>query len=276
MKIGVSNSCTGFFPVRRTFEIAEELGLDRVELYYPWLLSKRRLKRIRDDYPDILLGFHAPFCHGLREFWQAVWGDVRKRGRSFLDGFLLTPLWTALSGIGSWNFRRTLQLAKKMGVYVNLHTEAVESSPEKVILFLMAFKRKWGTPLLVENSWAGRATGSQMAVVFAHAIGASGTTFDPVHAGRAGEDLFEAYETMKQGPGGIQVVHFSDWGGGAKEHLVPGDGILPLKKLLQTLAGDGFEGTFVIELFPTFNKRKAQDKVERTRDFILEHGSARA
>ncbi|HEU5349179.1 MAG TPA: sugar phosphate isomerase/epimerase, partial [Ktedonobacterales bacterium] len=77
-----------------------------------------------------------------------------------------------------------------------------------------------------------------------------GVTLDTCHVGANGEDLMAIYEVVRPL---LRNVHLSDARGTgqyAQTHVMPGEGDLPLKELLATMARDGYDGLITMELHP--------------------------
>ena len=77
-----------------------------------------------------------------------------------------------------------------------------------------------------------------------------GVTLDTCHAGANGDDLLAVYEAARPL---LRNVHLSDASGSgpkARTHVMPGEGDLPLRALLETMAADGYDGLVTMELHP--------------------------
>jgi sugar phosphate isomerase/epimerase len=95
-------------------------------------------------------------------------------------------------------------------------------------------------------------------------------TFDTTHIGTWGLDLLEVYGRLKER---IIHVHLSDFDG--REHLLPGDGHLPLAEFLKQLVQDGFEDTITLEVGPEVLEAEDEGRVlahlRQARRFLREH-----
>lgn len=77
-----------------------------------------------------------------------------------------------------------------------------------------------------------------------------GITLDTCHVGANGEDLLAVYEVVRPL---LRNVHLSDArrvSQHVQTHIMPGEGDLPLKELLATMARDGYDGLITLELHP--------------------------
>jgi len=77
-----------------------------------------------------------------------------------------------------------------------------------------------------------------------------GLTFDTCHAGACHEDILLDYELARPL---LRNVHLNDlvWRNGQPHtHLAPGDGVLPLRELVERLARDRYDGLVTVELHP--------------------------
>lgn len=106
---------------------------------------------------------------------------------------------------------------------------------------------------------------------FAHECGC-GITLDTCHAGANQEDLLASYEIVRPL---LRNIHLSDvrWiNGRPRTHVMPGEGTLPLRELLVTLARDGYDGLVTLELHPRevrlFNRGRAERRLRQALDFM--------
>ncbi len=73
----------------------------------------------------------------------------------------------------------------------------------------------------------------------------SALVLDTTHFGTWGTDILAVYELLKAR---IIHLHLSDYDG--REHRLPGQGHLPLARLLQRMSADGYRGLIVVETCP--------------------------
>jgi sugar phosphate isomerase/epimerase len=77
-----------------------------------------------------------------------------------------------------------------------------------------------------------------------------GITFDTCHAGASREDILRDYDLVRPL---LRNIHLSDviWRDGQpRTHVIPGDGVLPLRAFMERLAQDGYDGLVTLELHP--------------------------
>jgi sugar phosphate isomerase/epimerase len=99
-----------------------------------------------------------------------------------------------------------------------------------------------------------------------------GITLDTCHSGANGEDLLASYEAVRPL---LRNVHLSDvqWRGGRPcTHRLPGEGHLPLDRLLQRMAADSYDGLVTLEIHPLkagpFSRDEAARRLGQALDFI--------
>jgi sugar phosphate isomerase/epimerase len=111
-------------------------------------------------------------------------------------------------------------------------------------------------------------------VPYAQARGC-GLTLDTCHSAAGHEDVLLTYEAMRPL---LRNVHLNDmrWVHGRPHtHMVPGDGELPMRDLLQRLAASGYDGLVTVELHPRqvgwwgpSSLRRAEDALGRGLAFM--------
>jgi sugar phosphate isomerase/epimerase len=105
-----------------------------------------------------------------------------------------------------------------------------------------------------------------------------GITFDTCHAGANGQDLLACYDMLKPA---LRNVHLSDvvWRDGEPHtHRLPGEGQLPLDRLLQRMAADGYTGLVTLEVHPLhagpFSRVQAARRLGRALDYVRRYTAA--
>jgi sugar phosphate isomerase/epimerase len=103
----------------------------------------------------------------------------------------------------------------------------------------------------------------------------AGITLDTCHAGANREDLLAAYAIVRPL---LRNIHLSDvvWQAGRPlTHRMPGEGELPLARLLQTLAADGYDGLVTVELHPAqagaWSRAQAARRMGQALAFVRQH-----
>ncbi len=99
-----------------------------------------------------------------------------------------------------------------------------------------------------------------------------GVTLDTCHVGANGEDLLAVYEVVRPL---LMNVHLSDArriGQHAQTHIMPGEGDLPLRELLATMARDGYDGLITLELHPRevgfIGRKRNLARLRQGREFV--------
>lgn len=102
-----------------------------------------------------------------------------------------------------------------------------------------------------------------------------GITLDTCHVGANGEDLLDAYTLVRPL---LRNIHLSDviWRDGRPvTHQMPGEGELPLARLLRRLADDDYSGLVTIEIHPlqagTFNLAHTERRLGQALAFVRQH-----
>jgi sugar phosphate isomerase/epimerase len=100
-----------------------------------------------------------------------------------------------------------------------------------------------------------------------------GVTLDTCHVGANGEDLLAVYEVVRPL---LKNVHLSDarhiGGQHVRTHIMPGEGELPLRELLATMARDGYDGLITLELHPRevgfIGRKRNLERLRTAREFV--------
>lgn len=99
-----------------------------------------------------------------------------------------------------------------------------------------------------------------------------GVTFDTCHAGANHEDILRDYELVRPL---LRNIHLSDvvWRDSKpRTHVIPGDGALALRALMERLARDGYDGLVTLELHPRElglpGRASAERALGRSLDFM--------
>jgi sugar phosphate isomerase/epimerase len=99
-----------------------------------------------------------------------------------------------------------------------------------------------------------------------------GVTFDTCHAGANGQDVLDCYEVLKPV---LRNVHLSDveWRGSSPHtHRLPGEGQLPLDRLLQRMAADDYRGLVTLEVHPlkagALRREQAVRRMSRALEYV--------
>ncbi len=225
------------------FELAARLGYDGVEVMVttdPVSQDMEALRRLSDYHQVPIVAVHAP-CLLLT---QRVWG---------------TEPWPKLV--------RARDVAEGLGattVVVHPPFRWQRDYARDFVSGIAAMADETDVRFAVENMFPLRARGrtitpyapdwSPVEEDYRH------FTLDLSHTSVSGSNALEMAAAMGDR---LAHVHIADGLGSAKdEHLVPGRGNQPCAQLLETLAGQGFDGLVVVEI----NTRRAASPADREAD----------
>jgi sugar phosphate isomerase/epimerase len=242
-KIALSTASTYPESTAAAFEMAARLGYDGVEIMVwtdPVSQDPQALRRLVDYHGIPILAIHSP-CLLLT---QRVWG---------------TDPWAKL--------QRARSVAEGLGASTVVVHPPFRWQREYARDFVEGIDRmanETDVRFAVENMFPLRARGREVSAYapdwspiddeYRH------VTLDLSHTSVSRSDAL----TMAADLGDRLVhVHMADGMGSAKdEHLVPGRGTQPCAELLERLAGNGFDGTVVVEI----NTRRAESRAQRETD----------
>jgi sugar phosphate isomerase/epimerase len=136
------------------------------------------------------------------------------------------------------------------------------------------FEAEEAVIMAVENMPVKRLLGRELDIYTLNQVEFLATlphlTLDTTHLGTRGLDPLAVYEQLKER---VAHVHLSDFK--EQEHLLPGDGHLPLGQLLQRLAHDGYGGAVTIELGPEAlhaeDEARVKERLHQAVAFCREH-----
>ena len=261
MDILFSTGCLYEYPMSEVFQIAKTAGYDGIELLISHSncnVETGRIQEISDEYGIPILSLHSPFlmCEGWGGFWDRIW-------RSLVMAMELS--------IPLVNFHPPTSLIPRhhldgqLSEYIKVYKELIKDSSITLTIenlpTIATFRRSFINrlfPRMINNMY-------QIAkFVVDNDIH---TTFDTTHIGTTSIDLLEAYAVFRDR---IANVHVSDYDG-RFQHLLPGTGHLPLKKLLTQLRSDGYEGTITLETCPAAMEHKDQEKAAQNAKAALEY-----
>ncbi len=232
MRIGVSTWSLLSLDVVSAIKAAGDAGLDYVELWgevphaYPDWVDRAKLKDALSSY-SMRLTMHAPFTDlNPATAFQPVKAAVERT----LEGFV--------------------KFSDQLGATIvtvhpgSVHSESmVPRSSESSVSTLRKMVRAAGGALSVnvENQTKSRSkyhfplasTAESLDLILADVEGL-GFTLDTGHAHVNGQDPLSLAEREGER---LTEVHLSDNGGSSDDHLVPGEGDVPLKGLMKRLTG---------------------------------------
>ncbi|MGO0603223.1 sugar phosphate isomerase/epimerase family protein [Brevibacterium linens] len=238
IRLGLSSSSVSPMTVEETFAQAAKHGYDGVEIMITHNADTRDVDLINGLASDTgldVLSLHAPTL-------------------LFLPRVLHKDHWEKL--------RMTANLAKEV------HADTVVLHPpfrwqgEYALGFVDGVRQvahETGVRLAVENMYPWRAGLREIQVYYPDwnplDEDYDDLTFDFSHASTAG---MNALETVSEIFDQLRHVHLTDGAGSLKdEHLVPGEGTMPVAETLQYLAKHNWQGDVVVEVNTRFVRRQS-------------------
>ncbi|MBI4495233.1 MAG: sugar phosphate isomerase/epimerase [Chloroflexi bacterium] len=224
--IALSSGSLYTYGLARFFELARAAEAEAVEVIVDYRWDTRQaeyLLRLRDEHGLPIVALHAPFCpvRGMAtDYLGCVRAAVRLAERVGAQVVVVHPEWAEQRTLAARLRRALAELQANTSV-----TLAVENMP---------YQR------LVKHPRYPTCTVERLA-------GFPSVALDTAHCGTADLDLLAAYRALA---GRVRHVHLSDFRDG-REHLLPGDGALPLAAFLGALAEDGYQGIITLELCPS-------------------------
>ena len=234
MKISFSTGCLYEYSLSDIFSLAKRAGFDGIELLIDRNKSNIKPRRIRDlseRYEIPILSIHSPFvmCDGWGNFWDSIQKTLDFAVELSIPLMNFHPPYSVLTiyRLNS-NFLDRVKSYREMANRNDIIL-TVENLPIK-LYFARIFSRK-STYKLAEFIKDSN--------IF--------LTFDTTHFATMGADILQAYALFGER---VANVHFSDYDGRA-QHLLPGNGYLPLKELLRKISEDGRRSIITLETRPT-------------------------
>jgi sugar phosphate isomerase/epimerase len=242
MKFTLSTGSVWTYGLNRAFEMAQKAGYDAVEVIVDDRWDTRQskyLERLMNETGIAVTSLHSPFG-ALRDS-----GGYRACIRETLDladrvgaGTVVVHPESRGKGYGMWLRQHWDELHASHRAVL-----AVENMPYRIV--------KTQPRHLTHRP--------EQLVKFERA------TFDTAHFGLASIDIMDALEIVRPR---LHHIHLSDQQK-TKEHLCPGDGVLPIVPFVQRLQAIDFQGIVVLELSPEALPVEDEDRtVQRLRDVL--------
>ena len=256
MRLSFSTGTLYHLPLRTSFSLAHEAGLDGVELVLGPEVALRgaaHVRRLSQEFRLPVLSVHPPILPypGMH--------DTRR----------ILP--------------RLVSLAEQVGCdLVVLHTPKTASTTDRQwTAFLEALQAAHSNPRVrvsLENAGISAPTDESYLLHDARRLSDFATrfdlpvTFDTSHAGTSHYELLEALALFD---GRVVNVHLSDLARRRMvpdwqplytlflHHQLPGEGALPLAQFLRTLLRDGHTGILTLEISPTALQAWSLKRVRR-------------
>lgn len=259
MRISFSTATFYARSLAYSLRLARDAGFDGVELAlgvgYQLTGPQHYLRTIRADGVPVL-SVHPPFLR-LRALGWPLAVTRRMTNLTAAAHLVDAPICVAhVPGLRSMNSRRAVLFERAIAL-------GYDAVPGDVMISLESTQYSGGAKLLLDHiatlvDYAG-----------AHNCG---VTLDTCHVGANGEDLLAVYEVVRPL---LKNVHLSDArhnGQHARTHIMPGEGELPLRELLATMARDGYDGLITLELHPRevgfIGRRRNLERLCQARKFV--------
>ncbi|HEY7849393.1 MAG TPA: sugar phosphate isomerase/epimerase [Ktedonobacterales bacterium] len=250
-------------------------------LYFRSLDYNLRLARdLGFDGVELAIGPEALYF-GVKPLQRAI-------ERVGLPVFSVHPPFAALPGWPRWpsqRLPRLMALARELGAELGVTHTMIFRDPDSARnahfsqAIRMGLEAGGGqVALTIENSQYNHRLRRmayldhlQRLVNYAQTRGC-GVTFDTCHAGACHEDILRDYDLVRPL---LRNVHFNDlvWRDGQPHtHIIPGEGALPLRQLLERLTRDEYAGLLTVELHPRevglLGRAGAERALGRSLDFM--------
>ena len=273
--IALSTGSLYSYGLARVFELAAEAGFDAVEIMVDERWDTRQpayLQRLSQASGLPVVAVHNPFLPHLPGWPSDALGRLRLSAALASEvgaPLVVTHLPLRIRGARvKWiGFR-----AGRLMVPIPLPGE---SDYRRFLLNGLAqFEAEEAVVVAVENMPVKRLLGRQLDIYALNCVDFLATlphlTLDTTHLGTRGLDPLTVYERLKEH---VAHVHLSDFR--EQEHLLPGDGHLPLGQLLERLTHDGYGGTVTIELGPEVlqaeDEARVKERLSQALAFCREH-----
>ena len=251
MYVILSTGSLYLYSLPEVFQIAKNACFDGIEMLIGGSncnIEARSIQELSDEYEVPILSLHSPFviCDGWGGFWDRIWRSVAMAME------LSIPLVNFHPPAG---FIPRHHLNDGLSRHVKYYKDMLKDSDTLLTIenlpTIKAFRR-----LLVNRYFPCVINNMYQIAEFA-ADNDLMVTLDTTHIGTTGVDLLEAYAVFKDR---IANIHLSDYDG-RSEHLLPGKGYLPLKKLLTQIKRDGYNGLITLETSPVAMEHEDRAKV---------------
>ncbi|HEY1387269.1 MAG TPA: sugar phosphate isomerase/epimerase [Ktedonobacterales bacterium] len=242
-----------------SLRLARDAGFDGVELAlgvgYQLRGPQHYLRAIRADGVPAL-SVHPPFLR-LRVLGWPLAVTRRMTNLTAAAHLVDAPICVAhVPSLGSMNSRRAVLFERAIAL-------GYDAAPGNVTISLESTQYAGTSPRLLDD------IATLVAYAGAHNCG---VTLDTCHVGANGEDLLAVYEVVRPL---LKNVHLSDArhsGQHVRTHIMPGEGELPLRELLATMARDGYDGLITLELHPRevgfIGRKRNLERLRQAREFV--------
>ncbi len=259
MRISFSTATFYAHSLGYSLRLARDAGFDGVELAlgvgYQLSGPQHYLHAIRAEGIPVL-SVHPPFLR-LRALGWPLAVARRMTHLTAAAHLVDAPICVAhVPGLRSMNSRRAVLFERAIAL-------GYEAVPGNVTIALESTQYAGTSRRLLDD------IATLVAYAGAHNCG---VTLDTCHVGANGEDLLAVYEIVRPL---LKNVHLSDArhsGQHVRTHIMPGEGEVPLRELLATMARDGYDGLVTLELHPRevgfVGRKRNLERLRQAREFV--------
>ena len=263
------------YGLARVFELAAEAGFDAIEIMVDDRWDTRQpayLRRLSQESGLPVVAIHNPWLPNVPGWPSDPLGRLRLSAalaREVGAPLVVTHLPLRIRGA-----RVDLIGFKATRIMVPIPLPGESDYRRFLLNGLAQFEAEEAVVIAVENMPVKRLLGRELDIYTLNRTEFLATlphlTLDTTHLGTRGLDPLAVYEQLKER---VAHVHLSDFK--ETEHLLPGDGHLPLGQLLERLTRDGYGGAVTVELGPEAlyaeDEARVKERLHQAVIFCQEH-----
>ena len=261
MHVILSTGSLHQYSLPEIFQIAKSAGFDGIEL----LIARSNcnvgvdyVRSLSHEYELPILSLHSPFmmCNGWGDFWHRI-------SRSLTMAMELSISLVNFHPPSGYVLRH--HLSNELAEHIRIYRDMLKHSD--IVLTMENLPTMRPFRVLLINRFLQRMMNNMYQITEFAEENDIHVTFDTTHVGTTGLDLLDAYTVFKDK---IRNIHLSDYDG-RSQHLLPGMGCLPLKRLLTQVKDDGYDGIITLETRPAAMESEDKAKAEQNARIGLEY-----
>jgi sugar phosphate isomerase/epimerase len=275
--IALSTGSLYSYGLARVFELAAEAGFDAIEVMVDDRWDTRQpayLRRLSQASGLPIAAVHNPFLPYVPGWPSDPLGRLRLSAA--LAREVGAPLVVTHLPLRIWGARVELIGFKAKRLMVPIPLPGESDYRHFLLNGPARFEAEEAIVVAVENMPVKRLLGWELDICALNRVEFLAMlphlTLDTTHLGTRGLDPLAVYERLKEH---VAHVHLSDFK--ETEHLLPGDGHLPLGQLLERLTRDGYGGAVTVELGPEAlyaeDEARVKERLRQALVFCREHTS---